>query len=278
MPLPFRPGSGPDVTPSPVQILLTDRLAVVTGAAAGIGAATAVALARFGADVVLCDRDADGLAHTVGEVVEVGRDATASVLDVRDHAAVAEWIGGIGQPLDIVVNNPGGGFAAPFADVSPKGEEALIAENFTSATAVIRAALPHLADGASIINITTIEAHRAAPGFAVYAAMKAGLANLTRSLALELAPRRIRVNAVAPDVIPTPGLGMLEEAIAAKAERGEAMQPWPDAGTADDVAAAVVWLASPMARFVTGTTVHVDGGTWASGGWRRRTTDDTYIL
>jgi len=263
---------------SPVQILLTDRLAVVTGAAAGIGAATAVALARFGADVVLCDRDADGLARTVGQVLDLGRDATASVLDVRDRVAVAEWIDGIGQPIDVVVNNAGGGFPAAFADVSAKGEDALIAENFTSATAVIRAALPHLAEGASIVNVTTIEAHRAAPGFAVYAAMKSGLANLTRSLALELAPRRIRVNAVAPDVIPTPGLGMLEDAFAAKAERGEAMQPWPDNGTPDDVAAAIVWLASPMARFVTGTTVHVDGGTWASGGWRRRTADGTYTL
>ena len=263
---------------SPDQILLTDRLAVVTGAAKGIGAATAVALARFGADLVLCDRDADGLAAVVGEVIDAGRDATAAVLDVRDREAVTDWLAAVERPIDLVVNNAGGGFAAPFADLSPNAEAALIAENITSATAVVRAALASMTNGGSIVNITTVEAHRAAPGFATYAAMKAALANLTRSLALELAPRRIRVNAVAPDVIPTPGLGMLADAAAATEASGHAMQPWPDAGTADDVAAAVVWLASDLSRFVTGTTLHVDGGTWAAGGWRRSLADDSYLL
>lgn len=266
---------------SPQSILLVDRVALVTGAARGIGAACAVALARFGADVAVCDRDADGLDEVAARVEALGRRAATAVLDVRDRAAVRAWVadasGRLGG-LDLVVNNAGGGFAAAFEDLSDRAEDALVAENFTSAAAVIRAAVPQLRPGGSIVNVTTVEAHRAAPGFAVYAAMKAGLANLTRSLALELAPRRIRVNAVAPDVIPTPGLGMLTEAVAAKAARGEAMQPWPDAGRAEDVAAAVVWLSSPMASFVTGTTVHVDGGTWAAGGWRRRLDDGGYVL
>ena len=113
--------------------------------------------------------------------------------------------------------------------------------------------------GGSIINVTSIEAHRAGPGYAIYAAMKAALANLSQSLALELGARGIRVNCIAPDVIPTPGIG-------------DDLPPTPLArrGHPDDVAGAAVFLASELSRFVTGTTLHVDGGNRAAGGWRRR--------
>lgn len=263
------------MTASPESIRLDGRVALVTGAAAGIGAATAVALASFGADVGLCDRDLEGLAATARAVEDAGGIAHADVLDVRRPDDVASWVTGCAAALgrgriDVVVNNAGGGFRADLLDTSPKGEASLVAENFTSLTSVIRNAVPLMTEGGSIVNLTSVEAHRAAPGFATYAAMKAAVANLTKSLALELADRRIRVNCVAPDVIPTPGTAMLTDAMAAKTARGDALQPWPETGSADDVAAAVVWLASPLARFVTGTTVHVDGGTWAAGGWRRR--------
>ena len=112
---------------------------------------------------------------------------------------------------------------------------------------------------ASIITITSIEAHRAAPGFGVYSAMKAAIASLTKTLALELGDRHIRVNAIAPDVIPTPGIG---GAVPVKT-------PLPVEGHVDDVAGAVIYLASPLGRFVTGTTLHVDGGNLAAGGWGR---------
>ena len=244
---------------TPDSVLLTDRRAVVTGAAQGIGSAVAITLARFGADVSICDRDADGLARTAEEIRAAGRQAHAELLDVRDADAVRAWI----DPLDrvnVLVNNAGGGFRADFLDVNDKGQDALIRENFSSVTHCIRACVPKMPiAGGSIVNITSIEAHRAAPGFAVYRAMKAALVNLSKTLALELGDRHIRVNCIAPDVIPTPGIG------------GDlpVKTPLPYAGTVDDVAAAVVYLASDWSRFVTGSTIHVDGGNLAAGGWGR---------
>ena len=245
---------------TPASALLTDRLVLVTGAAQGIGAAVAGACARFGADLAVCDRDADGLARTAADVEASGRRAITGVLDVRDGDAVREWVGTLDR-IDVLVNNAGGGFRAEFLDVNDKGQDSLVRENFTSVTNFVRASVPVMpTDGrASIVNITSIEAHRAAPGFAVYSAMKAALVNLSKSLALELGDRRIRVNCIAPDVIPTPGVG------------GDlpVKTPLPVAGHVDDVAGAVIYLASDLGRFVTGTTIHVDGGNLAAGGWGR---------
>jgi 3-oxoacyl-[acyl-carrier protein] reductase len=244
---------------TPTAALLTDRIVLVTGAAQGIGAAVAGACARFGADLAICDRDSEGLAHTAAEVEAAGRSVTCAVLDVRDAGAVREWVGGLVR-VDVLVNNAGGGFRAAFLDVNDKGEDALIRENFTSVTTFVRASVPLMPpDGrASIVNVTSIEAHRAGPGFAIYSAMKAALASLTKTLALELGDRRIRVNCVAPDVIPTPGVGEMP-----------VKTPLPFAGHVDDVAGAVIYLASDLSRFVTGTTIHVDGGNLAAGGWGR---------
>jgi NAD(P)-dependent dehydrogenase (short-subunit alcohol dehydrogenase family) len=243
----------------PDSILLTDRLVLVTGAAAGIGAEVARTCARLGADVAVCDRDADGLARVAAEVAQIGRRADSETLDVRDGDAVRNWVTNLG-PVDVLVNNAGGGFRSPFLDVNDKGQDALIRENFNSVTNFVRAVVPTMPnDGkASIINLTSIEAHRAGPGFAVYSAMKAAVFSLTKSLALELGDRRIRVNCVAPDVIPTPGVGEMP-----------VKTPLPVAGSVDDVAGAVAFLASDLSRFVTGTTIHVDGGNWAAGGWGR---------
>ena len=244
---------------TPDSVLLTGRRAVVTGAAQGIGAAIATAFARFGADVAICDRDADGLGRTAAEIEALGRHAHAELLDVRQADSVRSWI----EPLDrvdVLVNNAGGGFEAAFLDVSEKGQDALIRENFASVTHCIRACVPKMpASGGSIISITSIEAHRAAPGYAVYSAMKAALVNLSQTLALELGGRHIRVNCIAPDVIPTPGIG------------GDVpvKTPLPFAGSVDDIAAAALYLASDWSRFVTGTTIHVDGGNLAAGGWGR---------
>lgn len=254
----------PAVPLEPASALLTDRVAVVTGAAVGIGRAVASALAAYGADVAACDRDADNLATLSRHIESRGRRCVTGVIDVREPdqvAAFLETVAGALERVDVLVNNAGGGFRADFADVSPKGQTSLVRENFDSVTHFIRGVLPLIpAEGGSIVNITSIEAHRAAPGFAVYSAQKAAVTSLSKSLALELGARRIRVNCVAPDVIPTPGVGELP---------APPTSPLPVRGDVDDVAAAVAFLAGDLARFITGTTVHVDGGNVAAGGWHR---------
>lgn len=106
---------------------------------------------------------------------------------------------------------------------------------------MIRSCVPYLVEGGSIVSVTSIEGHRAGPGFAIYSAMKAAVENLTRTLALELADRRIRVNAVAPDMIPTPGDDALAEAAGALVDDNYDSQPWPETGTPDDAAGAVIF-------------------------------------
>ena len=172
-------------------------------------------------------------------------------------------------PVDVLVNNAGGGFWAPFTDVSAKGEQALVSENFSTVTNCVRAAMPLMADGGSIINVTSVEAYHAAPGFAVYAAMKAAVQQFTQSLAVELGARNIRVNCVAPDMIPTPGDADLAEDSGALIH---GLQPTPlgRTGTPEECAAVIVFLASDLASFVTGSTIPVDGGTVAAGSWKVR--------
>jgi len=247
---------------------LEGKVVLITGAAAGIGAATATLFAEQGAVLALCDR-----APGFGE----GDDPFHRSLDVRDAAALSGFVAAAAERfsrIDVVVNNAGGTFGAPLLEVSAKGEAALIAENFTQVTNLVRAAAPHMPAGSCIVNVTSIEAHRAAPLFAVYSAMKAAQANLTQTLALELAPRGIRVNAMAPDVLVTEGLGSADGPAGAPAEsarpyRTPPVPPLGHWGTARDGAGAILFLASDLARFVTGTTVHVDGGNLAAGGWHR---------
>jgi 3-oxoacyl-[acyl-carrier protein] reductase len=249
-----------------VSILgLDGKVTLITGAAAGIGAATASMFAAQGATLALCDRQ-DAFADGAGPF--------RRQLDVRDGDAVTAFVADVVTEfgrIDVVVNNAGGTFASSLLEVSPKGEAALIAENFTQVTHLVRQCVPHMPDGASIVNVTTIEAHRAAPGFAVYAAMKAGQANLTKTLALELAPSGIRVNAMAPDAIRSEGVAALGGALAQSSVpyRTAAGPPIGHYGTPNDAAGAIVFLASDLARFITGITLHVDGGNLAAGGWIR---------
>ncbi len=241
------------------------RVALVTGAAGGIGAATAALLGRLGARLALCDRDPlDSWDDT----------AVCAQLDVRDAPAMDAFVARTVEELghvDVLVNNAGGTFGASFLDVSPKGEAALIAENFTQVTHLIRTVVPSMPAGGSIVNVTSIEAHRAGPGYAVYSAMKAALDSLTKSLALELAPRGIRVNAVAPDAVRVGGLGAAGEQLAGSGipYHPSGTPPLGRWGEPDEVAQVIAFLASELASYVTGVSLLVDGGNDAAGGWHR---------
>lgn len=252
------------------DVSLEGRVAVVTGAAQGIGRATAIGLANFGADVAICDRKAE-VEDTAEIVRSGGRRAVVGQFDVRDPDAVGahldEVVAEFGH-VDILVNNAGGGFQAPFLDINDKGTKALVDENYTQVLHFIRGCIPLFPDhGGSIINITSVEAHRAAPGFSIYSSMKAAVEQLTRTLALEFADRRVRVNAISCDAIATEGDNALSAAIGAGP--GEYLIPWTRHGEPDDVVGAILFLACRLSTFVTGSTIQVTGGTDAARGWRR---------
>jgi len=266
----LRPGDGP--------LRLDDRVAIVTGAAQGLGEATARVLAQCGATLALCDRLETERFHAFEDTSGLDDHSPRilrRVCDVRDaeavHSFVEEVIATWGR-VDVLVNNAGGTFAAPFLTTSDKGEQRLVAENFTQVTRLVRLVVPHMPAGGAIVNVTSVEAHQGAPGFAVYAAMKAAVDNLTKSLALEFAPRGIRVNAIAPDAISSSGERDVREQFVADDVAFDPVHlpPLGFMGRPEDAAWAVAFLAGDVARFVTGTTVHVDGGTHAAGGWRRR--------
>jgi NAD(P)-dependent dehydrogenase (short-subunit alcohol dehydrogenase family) len=255
------------------KAFLTDRVALVSGAGAGIGKGIALAFASFGARVAALDVQAESAERTAAEIEAGGGRAIALAADAREGAAwaraVAATLDRLGG-IDILVNNVGGTFRAAFADVSENGWDALLRVNLKSVFHGVRAVVPHLAAqgrGGSIINVVSIEAVRAAPLYAPYAACKAAVVNFTRSMALELAPQRIRVNALAPDICLTEGLASMSTD--ADRRRYDAIVPLGRPGVPEDVAGAAVFLASDLASYVTGITLHVDGGTWAAGGWYR---------
>lgn len=256
----------------PDAVRLDGRTAVVTGAAQGIGEATARALAAFGADVALCDLQEQRLREVADSIAATGRTCRHRAFDVRDSDGVEAWAAEVAAelgPVDIVVNNAGGGFHAEFDAVSKKGEEVLVAENFGTVTNCVRAFVPRMRDGGAIVNVTSVEAFHAAPGFGVYAAMKAAVQQFSQTLALELGGRGIRVNCVAPDMIPTPGDAGLAADAAAFID-GLHPTPLRRMGSPEECAAVIVFLASDLAAFVTGTTIPVDGGTVAAASWKVR--------
>jgi NAD(P)-dependent dehydrogenase (short-subunit alcohol dehydrogenase family) len=254
------------VTIAPSDILLTDRVAVVTGGGTGIGRGIAAGLVQFGAKVAIWERDADTCAATAAELGVLG-----IVTDVRAaeqvDAALDRTRDELG-PVDILVNNVGGVFASPLLDTTENGWDALYKANLRHVLLCTqRVARQLVADGrgGSVISLTSIEGVRAAPGYAAYSAAKAGVINYTRTAAFELAPHNIRVNAIAPDITVTEGL----LALSPDGIRPELSQAVPlgRLGDVDEIASAAVFLASDMSRYITGQTLHVDGGTQAASGW-----------
>lgn len=263
------------ITPSAVS--LAGRVAVVTGGGSGIGRGIAAGLAAFGATVAIWERDETSAAAAATET-----GGLALVTDVRDStqvdAALARTVEQLGPP-QILVNNAGGTFGSRLLETSENGWDALYRANLRHVflcTQRVARVMVEAADGGSIINITSIEGVRAAPGYAAYAAAKAGVINYTRTAALELAEHGIRVNGLAPDFTVTEGLAAMTGPQRLR-DTGR-MVPMGRAGHVDEMAGAAVFLASDLSGYVTGQTIHVDGGTQAAGGWYRHPESGQYVL
>jgi NAD(P)-dependent dehydrogenase (short-subunit alcohol dehydrogenase family) len=263
---------------------LSGRVAIVTGGGAGIGRAVAVELAGRGADVVLLDIDAERGNRAAELVRDTGRRGLFVETDVMDtdqiRGAVARAAEELGH-VDILVNNAGGVNGRRFLDQSERSWRRHIDINLVSMLAATAAAAPVMIEGGrggSIVNVSSIEGTRAAPMFSVYAACKAGVISFTRTMAVELAEHGVRVNCIAPDWSHTPGnsgmrQGPVPDDLPPRSDdfraRMAAYVPLGREGDAAECAAVVAFLCSPLASYVTGATIPVDGGTWASSGWVR---------
>jgi len=262
---------------------LRGKQAIIIGGGYGIGAAVTRALADAGVELAVCDNDAEALPETVAAAESAGVPVFSrcfDALDIKELEAFYQETGKRMGHLDIVVNVVGGTYLQRFEDSTPEDWNSEIHRNYGYVLYSTRAALPLLRKGGrggSIINFTTIEAHRGAASIAVYAGAKAGLTNYSRAMAVELGRERIRVNTMATDLTPTRGNWnatpverrvalqslpsvLFEKAIAIPTPRG-------DPPTEYEIANGVLFLASDLSSGVTGTTLHVDGGTYAASGF-----------
>ena len=243
---------------------LTDHVAVVTGAGRGIGAGTAIALAEAGADVLISSRTAAQLDGVAERIRAAGRRVVVVPANLNDTDAVAalaqQAYDELGR-LDIVVNNVGGTIPNAFLDTDPGYLEDAFHFNVTTAHALSRAAVPLMLKDEgqkSITSISSMVGRTAARGYLAYGTAKAALAHWSRLAATDLAPR-IRVNAIAVGSVQTSALDFVTSMPEMKQEM-ETRTPLGRIGEVEDIAAAVVYLASPAGAFVTGKVLEVDGG------------------
>lgn len=268
----------------PLVVDLSGRVAFVTGGGAGIGRGISIELARCGADVAIVDVDLPAAAGTAQTVRGFGRRALEIQCDVMDGDLVRSAVERVAAEfgtLDVLVNNAGGVRPSSFLSQSERSWRRHIDINLSSVLAATAAAAPVMIEsgrGGAIVNVASIEASRAAPGFALYAACKAAVISFTRSMAVELAEHGIRVNAISPDLTRTPGnlglagkqvSGVLPEPSEPELVRANRYVPLGRQGTIEECGRVVAFLCSPLAGYVTGVNVPVDGGTWASSGWLR---------
>lgn len=243
---------------------LSGRVAIVTGASRGIGAATARAFARAGASVVLAARDEQALATVADEISATGGRALAVPTDVGDAASVRrlveQTLGAYGR-LDAAVNNAAGGGhrPTPLADVAVADYDSALQVSLRGVFLAMKYEIPAMldGDGGAIVNMASTAGLEAVGGLAGYVSSKFGVVGLTRTAALDYAGSGVRVNALAPGPILTEQLARAGD----QAQRAAAASlPVGRLGRPDEVAAAAVWLCSPESSFVTGATLPVDGG------------------
>lgn len=243
------------------------RIALVTGANRGLGAATALALAKHKIKVVAASRG--GAGEVVDDIVQSGGEAIAVQMDVADLSSIEDArvavLAGIRQEwdagtIDVLVNNAGVGLFAPLGDITAEDFDATFAVNVRGPLFVTQAFLPHLSDGASIVNVSSSLSRHVSPATSVYAASKKALEALTRSLALELGPRGIRINSIAPGPTATDFNGgamrdseAMRAALSGQTALGRVGDP-------TDIADAISALVSDELRWATGERIEISGG------------------
>ena len=231
----------------------SERIGLVVGGASGIGWAVAKGLAAEGCRLTLADLNADGAAARADEL-----DASHAAVDVTDEDSVAALFDQTG-PLDVVVNTAGIGGVGRITDLPLAQFRSVVDVSLIGGFLVLKHAGRQLRDGGSFVSLTSLNARLAAPGMSAYCAAKAGLAMLTQVAALELAPRRIRVNAVSPGFVDTPlteGVTLIPGAFEEYVEN----TPLGRVGTPQDVADAVLFLCSDKASWMTGEVLDLNGG------------------
>ncbi|MBS1123392.1 MAG: short-chain dehydrogenase/reductase [Deltaproteobacteria bacterium] len=242
--------------------ILSGQVALVTGGGSGIGLATAREMIRLGARVAICGRTAAKLDAARAELEEAGGTVLARQCDIREPAQVEELVRTVlaefGR-LDIVVNNAGGQFPAPAQHISPNGFLAVVKNNLVGTFHVCREVanqwmIPQ--KGGRIINVIA-NIYRGFPGMVHTGAARAGVENMTMTLAVEWAQFGILVNAIAPGIIKSSGTAQYPPQLL---ERAIQQTPLKRAGTCEEVAAAIVFMTSPAAQFITGATLRLDGG------------------
>ena len=261
----------------PSDVSLAGKTALVTGAGAGIGAEIARTFANFGAWVGVLDRDAHSAEAVAESIRASGGEALALHADVTRADAVAEAARHLGDergPVDVLVNNVGDFLqqVKPFLETDEADWSALFDVNLRQLLRCTKAFVPPMIEagrGGSVINISSIEGYRAIPTCAVYGAFKTAIGGFVRSLAMELAPYRIRVNAIAPETTETEQVVPDAFTKPEYRDQWEYWNPLGRYGQPRDIAGCALFLATDMSSWVTGTTVHVDGGALAASGWYR---------
>ena len=242
---------------------LNERVAIVSGAGSGIGAATAKVLAALGARVVIAELDPESGERVAVEIRAAGYEATYVACDVREENSISAMIDAAlrqCQKIDILVNNAGITQVIDMDSMSPEAWDQLQSVNLRGMFLMTRACLPHLrqSENAAIVNMSSVNASVTLGGLSAYAASKAGIVGFTKSLAAELAPR-IRVNAIAPGAILTEAWRDRDNFDQVLAHRLKYI-PLERMGAPEDIGQGVAFLVSEHASYITGTVLTIDGG------------------